>query len=47
VRAAIVYPEVPDYPEDQLELIAAVSLRDEFDLADGERLELQVIGDFD
>ncbi len=43
VRAAIVYPEVPDYPEDQLELIAPVSLRESLSLKDGDRLELEVI----
>jgi CTP-dependent riboflavin kinase len=43
VRAAIVYPEVPDYSEDQLELIAAVSLRESLGLADGDRLALEVI----
>jgi len=42
-RAAIVYPEVPDYPEDQLELIAPVSLRETLNLADGDRLELEVL----
>lgn len=45
VRAAIVYPEVPDYPDDQLELIAPVSLRETLNLADGDRLELEVTED--
>lgn len=45
VRAAIVYPEVPDYPEDQLELIAPFSLRERLELADGDRVELEVLGD--
>ena len=43
VRAAIVYPEVPDYPEDQLELIAPVSLRQTLSLEDDDRVELEVI----
>ncbi len=43
LHATIVYPEVPDYPEDQLELIAPVSLRETLDLADGDRLEVEVI----
>jgi CTP-dependent riboflavin kinase len=42
-QAAIVYPEVPDYPENQLELIAPVSLRDHLELVDGDRLEIEVI----
>jgi HAD superfamily hydrolase (TIGR01509 family) len=37
---AIVYPEVPGYPEDQLELLAAFSLRDSLALADGDTLSL-------
>ena len=41
VRAAIVYPEVPGYPENQIELIAPVSLRLILKLADGDRLEIQ------
>ena len=43
LTAAIVYPEVPDYPEDQLELIAPVSLRKSLSLKDSDRLELEVI----
>ena len=43
VRAAIVYPQVPDYPEDQVELIAPVCLREALGLANGDRLELEVI----
>jgi len=39
---AIVYPEVAGYPEDQIEVIAALSLRQLFDLADGDLLALEV-----
>ena len=42
LRAAIVCPEVPDYPEDQVELIAAVSIRETLSLEDGDRLSLEV-----
>ena len=41
--AAIVCPEVPDYPQDQVELIAAVSIRVTLSLQEGDRLELEVI----
>jgi CTP-dependent riboflavin kinase len=42
-RAAIVCPDVPDYPEDEIELIAPVSLRESLNVVDGDRLELEVI----
>jgi HAD superfamily hydrolase (TIGR01509 family) len=42
VPAAIVLPAVPDYPQGQLEIVAAVSLRRELGLADGD--DLQVTG---
>lgn len=38
VAAAIVFPEVPGYPDDRIELIAAVSLRDTIGVADGDML---------
>jgi phosphoglycolate phosphatase len=40
VPAAIVLPAVPGYAEDRIEIIAAVSLRDHFDLADGNRVRI-------
>jgi CTP-dependent riboflavin kinase len=43
VDAAIVVPEVPGYPDDKIEIIAAVSLRDALGLADGDRVELAVL----
>lgn len=45
VQAAIVYPEVPGYPKDQLELIAPVSLRETLKLQDGNGVEMEVIED--
>jgi 2-phosphoglycolate phosphatase len=42
VPGAIILPDVPGYPETQLELIAALPLRQELALVDGERLTLEV-----
>jgi HAD superfamily hydrolase (TIGR01509 family) len=42
VPAAIVVPEVPGYPGDQTEIIAAVSLRSTLSLADGEQVRVVV-----
>ena len=42
LAAAVVVPDVPDYPGDQLEIIAAVDLRAQFDLADGHRIDVQL-----
>jgi CTP-dependent riboflavin kinase len=41
--AAIVVPEVPGYPGDKIELIAAVSLREALGLIDGSLVALEVI----
>ncbi|MBI4772500.1 MAG: CTP-dependent riboflavin kinase [Chloroflexi bacterium] len=40
--AAIVLPEVPGYPPAQVELIAALPLRETLGLRDGDRVALQV-----
>lgn len=40
--AAIIYPEVPGYPAAQVEIIAALPLRRELALADGDDLELEI-----
>lgn len=40
VRAAVIRPDVPDYPPDKLELIAPIRLRDFFGIEDGDRLSL-------
>lgn len=37
-RGAIVVPMVPGYPEDQLEIIAAVGLRDALAIGDGDEV---------
>ena len=39
---AIVLPEVPGYPEAQVEIIAALSVRETFSLKDGDRLSLEI-----
>ncbi len=39
---AIVYPEVSGYPDDQIEIIAALPLRERLGLEDGDRLEVAV-----
>ena len=42
VDAAIVLPEVEGYPEDQIELIAAVGVRATLGLKDGDRVVIEV-----
>ena len=42
VDAALVIPDVADYPPDKAELVAPVSLRSALALADGDRVELHV-----
>jgi riboflavin kinase len=42
IEAAIVVPEVPGYPDDKIEIIAAASLRDALGLADGAAVEVEV-----
>jgi len=42
VLVAVVKPEVPGYPEDILEIIAPLSLREEFHLKDGDELEVKM-----
>jgi HAD superfamily hydrolase (TIGR01509 family) len=40
--AAIIVPAVPGYPEDRIELIAALSVREAFGLSDGDALDIDV-----
>lgn len=42
LAAAIVLPEVESYPEDKIELIAAVAVREALDLRDGDLLRIVV-----
>lgn len=42
IPGAVVHPDVPDYPLDQIEVIAAVNLREYFGVADGDTLSLEL-----
>jgi riboflavin kinase len=42
IDGAVVVPMVPKYPEEQLEIIAAVGLRDALDVRDGDELVVHV-----
>jgi len=42
VHGAVVRPEVPNYPEDVLEILASVNLREEFNLRDGDEVEIKI-----
>ncbi|MGE5538823.1 MAG: DUF120 domain-containing protein [Gemmatimonas sp.] len=42
IAGAVVVPMVPGYPEDQLEIIAAVGLRDALGIEDGDELAVDV-----
>ena len=43
VTGAIIFPEISDYPTDQVEIIAPISLRQHLSLNDGDLLRLNVI----
>jgi CTP-dependent riboflavin kinase len=43
IDAAIVVPEVAGYPDDKIEIIAAVSLRDALGLVDGDVVAVEVV----
>jgi len=43
LKCAIVIPEVEDYPENVIEVIAPVNLREKFKLKDGDLVEVNVI----
>ena len=42
ITAAIILPEVKDYPVDQLELVASVNVRETLSLKDGDELEIEI-----
>jgi riboflavin kinase len=42
IGAAIVLPEIDSYPEDQIELIAAVGVRETLDLKDGDPVVIKI-----
>jgi CTP-dependent riboflavin kinase len=43
VRAAILVPEVKDYPSDKMEIVAPVHLKDHLGLRDGDALTLEFL----
>ena len=43
VRGAVLLPLVRDYPADKIEVVAPVRLKDYFDVADGDRLDLEFL----
>ncbi len=42
VKCAIVIPDVPNYPEDVLEIVAPVNLREKLQLKDGDHVKIEV-----
>jgi CTP-dependent riboflavin kinase len=42
-QGAVLLPEVEAYPEDKLEVVAPVRLKDELKLADGQRITLEFV----
>jgi CTP-dependent riboflavin kinase len=42
-RGAVVLPEVANYPEDKVEVIAPVRLKDELGVKDGERVTIEFV----
>jgi riboflavin kinase len=42
VECAIVIPEIADYPEDVLEVIAPINLRDKLSLKNGDTVEIKI-----
>jgi riboflavin kinase len=43
VECAIVIPEVEDYPEDLMEIVAPVNLREKLELKDGDTIEVEIL----
>jgi CTP-dependent riboflavin kinase len=43
LRAAVLLPEVEDYPTDKIEIVAPVRLKDAFGVKDGDQLRLEFI----
>ncbi len=42
-EGAVLLPEVKDYPEDKIEIVAPVRLKDAFGVRDGDRLTLEFL----
>jgi len=43
LKCAIIIPEVENYPEDVIEVIAPVNLREKFQLRDGDVIEVKIL----
>lgn len=43
VECAVVFPEVADYPEDVIEVIASTNLREKLHLVDGDLVDLKIM----
>ena len=43
IPAAVILPDVADYPEDKLEFVAALALRDHLSLAEGARVTVELV----
>jgi riboflavin kinase len=45
LKCAIIVPEVENYPENVIEVIAPVNLREKFKLKDGDMVEVRIMLD--
>ena len=43
LSGAVLLPEVSDYPQDKIEIVAPVRLKDHFNLTDGDQLTLEFL----
>jgi riboflavin kinase len=43
LKCAIVTPEIDNYPEDILEVIAPINVREKFKLKDGDMVNVQIM----
>lgn len=43
IECAIIIPEVENYPEDVIEVIASINLREKFQLKDGDMIEIKIL----
>ena len=43
LKCAIIVPEIPNYPENTVEIIAQVNLREKFKLKDGDVIEVKIM----
>lgn len=43
VKCAIVIPEVTGYPEDAIEIVAPVNLREKFHIKDGDIVKVKIV----